>query len=158
MVAIIGFMRCKRYMAAGRSSTMMWARRILGFRLWVKDGSMLSQARSRSKGPLSDQVADAPYPRSQCRSWVESRPPNSKTGRRMIYTTRLTLGAAAARVRIIVWCKSCQHQVEPDPAKMAARYGVATPVLDWKERLVSSRCGSREVDMVLTGTRPRGDC
>jgi hypothetical protein len=32
---------------------------------------MLSQARSRSKGPLSDQVADAPYPRGQCRSWVE---------------------------------------------------------------------------------------
>jgi hypothetical protein len=34
---------------------------------------MLSQARSRSKGPLSDQVADAPYPRGQCRSWVDKR-------------------------------------------------------------------------------------
>src|ERR1700746_2113947 len=37
----------------------------------VKDGPILSQARSRSKGPLSDQVADAPNPRVQCRSWVD---------------------------------------------------------------------------------------
>jgi len=36
----------------------------------------------------------------------------------------MTLGnAAAARVRLIVWCKTCQHQVEPDPAEMAERYG-----------------------------------
>ena len=33
--------------------------------LWVKDGPILSQARSRSKGPLSDQVADATKPRGQ---------------------------------------------------------------------------------------------
>jgi hypothetical protein len=37
---------------------------------------LLSQARSRSKGPLSDQVADATKPRGQCRSWVE--PPRSE--------------------------------------------------------------------------------
>jgi hypothetical protein len=36
----------------------------------------------------------------------------------------MTLGnAAAARVRLIVWCKDCRHQVEPDPAEMAARTG-----------------------------------
>jgi hypothetical protein len=29
---------------------------------------------------------------------------------------------AVARVRLIVWCKECQHWVEPDPAEMAARY------------------------------------
>jgi hypothetical protein len=30
----------------------------------------------------------------------------------------MTLGnAAAARVRLIVWCKECQHQVEPDEAR-----------------------------------------
>jgi hypothetical protein len=43
-------------------------------------------------------------------------------------------GAATAGVRIIVWCKSCIHQTEPDPAAMAARYGAETPVLrksDW---------------------------
>ena len=38
--------------------------------------------------------------------------------------------AAVARVRLIVWCKQCQHQVEPDPAEMAARYGAETSVLD----------------------------
>jgi hypothetical protein len=32
-------------------------------------------------------------------------------------------GAAAAQVRLIVWCKDCQHQVEPDPGEMAQRYG-----------------------------------
>ena len=66
----------------------------------------------------------------------------------------MTLGnAAAARVRFIVWCKDCQHQVEPDPAEMAQRYGAATTVLDWSERLVCSRCGSRQIDMVVTGER-----
>jgi hypothetical protein len=38
--------------------------------------------------------------------------------------------AAAARVRLIVWCKVCSHQVEPDPAEIAARYRADTPVLD----------------------------
>jgi hypothetical protein len=36
----------------------------------------------------------------------------------------MTLGnAAAPRVRLIVWCKACRYQVEPDPAEMAERYG-----------------------------------
>jgi hypothetical protein len=63
-------------------------------------------------------------------------------------------GAAAAQVRLIVWCKACQHQVEPDPAEMAAWYGADTRVLDWRERLVCSGRGSREIDMV-TGTERR---
>jgi hypothetical protein len=68
----------------------------------------------------------------------------------------MTLGsAAAAQVRLIIRCKECQHQVEPDPAEMAARYGAETPVLDWRARLVCSKCGSREIDMVVTGTRRR---
>ena len=44
------------------------------------------------------------------------------------------------------------HQVEPDPAEMAERYGADTSILDWRERLVCSECGSREVDMVVSGT------
>jgi hypothetical protein len=56
--------------------------------------------------------------------------------------------AARPRVRLIVWCKECGHQIEPDPAEMAARYGAGTPALDWRKRLVCSRCGSRQVDMV----------
>jgi hypothetical protein len=36
----------------------------------------------------------------------------------------MTLGnAAATRLRLIVGCKACQYQAEPDPAEMAARYG-----------------------------------
>jgi hypothetical protein len=63
--------------------------------------------------------------------------------------------AAAAHVRLIVWCKACRHQVEPDPAEMAARYGANVSVLVWKKRLVCSSCGSRDVDMVVTGTERR---
>ena len=62
-------------------------------------------------------------------------------------------GAAAAQVRLIVWCKACQHQVEPDPAEIAARYGADTSVLDWREKLVCSRCGGGQADMVVTGTK-----
>jgi hypothetical protein len=66
----------------------------------------------------------------------------------------MTLGvAAAAGVRLIVWCKECQHQVEPDPTEMAARYGAETSVLEWRERLVCSRCGSYSVDTVVSRTR-----
>jgi hypothetical protein len=66
----------------------------------------------------------------------------------------MTLGTAAAtQVRLIVWCNKCQHQVEPDPAEMAARYCAETSVLDWRARLVCSRCGGRQVDMVVTGTK-----
>jgi hypothetical protein len=65
----------------------------------------------------------------------------------------MTLGnTAAAKVHLIVWCRDCQHQVEPDPGETAARYGAGTSVLYWRERLVCSRCGKREVDMVVTGT------
>jgi len=51
----------------------------------------------------------------------------------------MTLGNAAnAKVRLIVLCKACGHQVEPDPVEIVARYGAATPVLDWRDRLVCS--------------------
>jgi hypothetical protein len=42
---------------------------------------------------------------------------------------------------LIVWCNACQHQVEPDPAEMAARYGAEMTVPDWRERLVCSKRG-----------------
>ena len=65
-----------------------------------------------------------------------------------------TLGSTAAGVRIIVWCKACRHQAEPDAAAVAARYGADLSVLDWKDRLRCSECDSRDVDMVLTGQQP----
>jgi hypothetical protein len=30
-------------------------------------------------------------------------------------------------VRLIVWCKACGRQTEPDPAEQAARYGADYP-------------------------------
>jgi hypothetical protein len=52
---------------------------------------------------------------------------------------------AAAHLRLIVWCKDCRHQAEPDPAEMAERYGAKISVPDWAARLVCGRCGSRRV-------------
>jgi hypothetical protein len=62
-------------------------------------------------------------------------------------------GAAAAGVPIIVWYKACQHQIEPDPAELAERYGAEATVPDWRERLVCSKCGGREIEMVVRGWR-----
>jgi Zn finger protein HypA/HybF involved in hydrogenase expression len=68
----------------------------------------------------------------------------------------MTLGnAAAAKVRLIVWCLDCLHRVEPDPADMAECYGAELTVPDWRSRLVCGECGSRRVDMVVTGTEQR---
>jgi hypothetical protein len=68
----------------------------------------------------------------------------------------MTLGnAVKASVRLIVWCKECQHQVEPDPAEQAERYGAETAVPEWRERLLRTRCGTRDGDMVLTPERGR---
>jgi hypothetical protein len=39
-----------------------------------QDRPIFAPARLRSQGPLSDQVADAPNPRGQCRSWVDRGP------------------------------------------------------------------------------------
>jgi hypothetical protein len=38
-------------------------------------------------------------------------------------------------------------------AEMAIRYGAETSVLEWRERLLCSRCGGRQVDMAVTGTK-----
>jgi hypothetical protein len=68
----------------------------------------------------------------------------------------MTLGnAAAAQVRLIVWCKACQHHVEPDPTEQAQRCGAETTIPDWRARLVCGQCGSHNVDMVVTGTERR---
>jgi hypothetical protein len=65
-----------------------------------------------------------------------------------------TLGStAAAQARLIVWCRDCRHQIEPDPVAIAERYGTDLAVLDWHKRLVCSACGSRTVDFVVTGAR-----
>ena len=63
-----------------------------------------------------------------------------------------TLGSSArARVRLTIRCRNCRHRAEPDPDEQAERYGPETILLDWKARLVCSRCGSREIDLIVTG-------
>ena len=60
----------------------------------------------------------------------------------------MTLGnAAAAKVRLIVWCRDCGHQVEPDPAEQAQRYGADMPVLDWV--VTQFEFGGRSRDTVV---------
>jgi hypothetical protein len=64
----------------------------------------------------------------------------------------MTLGGAAS-TRLVVWCRDCNRQVEPDAAAMAERYRAETTVLDWHARLVCGACGAKNVDFVLTGAR-----
>jgi len=63
--------------------------------------------------------------------------------------------AAAAACDSSCGAGGCQHQVEPDPAEMAARDGAETGVLERRDRLVCARCRGREVDMVVSGTERR---
>ena len=64
--------------------------------------------------------------------------------------TPMTLGsAAAAQLRLFVWCRACDHKSEPDPAEQARLYGPETTVRQWRTRLVCERCGSKSVDMAV---------
>ena len=70
----------------------------------------------------------------------------------------MTLGdAAAAGVRLIVWCWDCRHQVEPDPAEHATRYGPQTTVLDWKARLVCTGVDQHSDLRENSGKGPSGN-
>jgi hypothetical protein len=43
----------------------------------------------------------------------------------------MTLGQAlAAKLRLLVWCKSCWQRAEPDVADQVTRYGADTAVAD----------------------------
>ena len=66
----------------------------------------------------------------------------------------LTLGqVVAARVRLIVWCRACQHRFEPETAALAEEHGAATTLLTWTRRLRCRECGARDADFVVTGER-----
>jgi hypothetical protein len=64
--------------------------------------------------------------------------------------------AAAARVRLIVSCKECQHPVEPNPAEIAARYGAR----NGRRYLGPSgssvpALGSRQSELLMSWTKRR---
>ena len=73
---------------------------------------------------------------------------NEPTGRPATLGTTLK-----AHLALIVWCKACAHQVEPDLAEQVARYGPDLTLLDWQQRLVCSRRGGRDIDFVVSGSR-----
>ena len=60
--------------------------------------------------------------------------------------------------RLIEWCRDCDHQVEPEPAKLARLFGPATTVFDWSKRLVCSRGRSHDADMVVVTGTERNEC
>jgi hypothetical protein len=60
--------------------------------------------------------------------------------------------ALEARVRLIVWCRSCGRQAEPDVSRLAELYGQGVAVIDWATRLRCSACGSK-ADFVISGAR-----
>jgi hypothetical protein len=64
----------------------------------------------------------------------------------------MTLGnAAAAHVRLIVWCEDCGHQVELIPGELSQRLGSEFPVPEITRRLRCSQCNGRTVQMVVSG-------
>ena len=66
----------------------------------------------------------------------------------------MTLGnAAAVHIRLIASCHACGYRAEPDAAALAGALGDDFPVPEWMARLRCSKCGSREVDAVVSGAR-----
>ena len=64
----------------------------------------------------------------------------------------LTIGQAyGAKVRLIVWCKACQHRFQPDTAELVEQHGTAMTVLAWARRLRCTECGARDTDFVVSG-------
>jgi hypothetical protein len=51
-------------------------------------------------------------------------------------------------------CGKAKHD-QMDPGEQAERFGAEMTLRDWRERLVCSKCGSREIDMVVTGPKRR---
>ena len=68
-----------------------------------------------------------------------TRPHRAKLG---AHKDRWTAGDARERcrcqVRLIIWCKVCQHQVEPDPCRDCCSIPCGPFRLDRRERLVST--------------------
>jgi hypothetical protein len=60
----------------------------------------------------------------------------------------VALGQALAdHVRLIVWCKRCNHRAEADIATQS-RNTVPMPVRDWARLLRCTECGERDADFL----------
>ena len=61
-----------------------------------------------------------------------------------------TLGSTlAAHLALLVWCRDCRHQVEPDVAEHVERYGAGLTLLEWAGRLRCGECGSQTAPALL---------
>jgi hypothetical protein len=85
---------------------------------------------------LSAIVFTTPSARSGSRMEIGARPPDDagQCGR--------SRGVETVAIRSTPTRPKWLHELAPD-----------TPVLDWRERVVCSKCGGREVDFVVTGTK-----
>ena len=74
---------------------------------------------------------------------TEVRPSRDKGG-----SAPITLGqAVAAHVRLIVWCKNCNHKADPDITAMVAHHGSGMTVIDWARLLRCTESGARDADL-----------
>ena len=68
----------------------------------------------------------------------------------------MTLGAAARTAeRLIIWCRDpdCRHENHADAAVVARVFGPGLRVAEWRKRLICSRCGTRDVEVLFMGRR-----
>jgi hypothetical protein len=56
---------------------------------------------------------------------------------------------------LIVWCHDpdCRNENQADPAVVAWTFGPDLTVAEWRKRLVCSRCGSRDIEVLFMGRR-----
>jgi hypothetical protein len=113
---------------------------------------------ARTKGPSPASVAPAAGLTVRASSACSAREVERWHGADMARTRRegksapMTLGnALAAKVLLIVSCKTCGHRAEPDVANQVAQHGEAMTVINWGARLRCSGRGGREVDSVVSG-------
>jgi hypothetical protein len=127
---------------------------ISGEASWFYDGVWRVKLGDDANGIEAEAVVSSP---SEAAEWLRGNAVRCYPAKLFpAFGAPMMLGAAAqAHIRLVVWCRSCGHQVEPDPVEQAQRYGAETSVLEWRARLVCSQCGSRNIDMVLTGARRR---
>ena len=72
--------------------------------------------------------------------------------RRFRYSGHPATLASSLRAHVDLVCtgRDCLHQATPDLVEQVARHGTELTVIDWKKRLVCSRCGSCNVDSVVS--------
>src|SRR5215212_5233581 len=105
-----------------RSSTIFWTGSMLPMATWPGSIECSPKTSSSFGRPI--------IPGDAVRSL---RPRHGESGR------PATLGSTlAAHLALIVWCKECRHQVEPDVSEQVERYGAELILPEWAAHI---RCG-----------------